>query len=187
MKQLLMEPGKYYHIFNRAANGNPLFPKEEDVRFFLNLYKSHVVPVADTLAYCILDDHLHFLIRMKEGVNGNAFKPFALLFNSYAKGYQKKSGIPGKVFRFKLKRIELRRDAILRDVLRYINQNPRKHGKVSDCEQYRYSSFRATVSPHPTLIAKEQIFQRFGNYDNLRSLLTEPVEEKGLKMYLLEE
>ena len=187
MKTILLEPGKFYHIYNRAKNGNPLFPEEEDVQFFLKLYKTHVLPVADTWAYCILQDHLHFLIRMKEDLNGNSYKPFALLFNSYAKGYNKKNGITGKVFRFKLKRAEIRKEITLRDVIRYINQNPRKHGLVNDCEQYRYSSFRATVSPHPTLIAKQEIRDRFGNYDRLKQLLTEPVEEKGLKMYLLEE
>jgi len=186
MKTILLEPGKFYHIYNRAKNGNPLFPREEDYQFFLKLYKSHIVPVAETWAYCILDDHIHFLIRMKEDLNGNSYKPFAMLFNAYAKAYNKKQGHLGKVFRFKLKRVELRRESVLRDVLRYINQNPRKHGLAADCERYRYSSFRATVCPHPTLIAREAIQQRFGNYGTLRNLLTEPVTEEGLKMYLLE-
>ena len=187
MKTIILEPGKFYHIYNRTRNGNPLFPKEEDFHFFLKLYKRHIVPVADTWAYCILDDHLHFLIRMKEEVNGNSYKPFALLFNSYAKGFVNKTGHIGKLFRFKLKRIEIRREAVLCNVMRYINQNPRKHGIVSNCEWYRYSSFRATISPHPTLIAKKEIFERFGSYETLKQMLIEPVDEKGLKMYLLEE
>ncbi|MBL6950959.1 MAG: hypothetical protein ISR57_09985 [Bacteroidales bacterium] len=187
MKTIILEPGKFYHIYNRTRNGNPLFPKEEDFHFFLKLYKRHIVPVADTWAYCILDDHLHFLIRMKEEVNGNSYKPFALLFNSYAKGFVNKTGHIGKLFRFKLKRIEIRREAVLCNVMRYINQNPRKHGIVSNCELYRYSSFRATISPHPTLIAKKEIHEQFGSYETLKKMLIEPVDEKGLKMYLLEE
>jgi len=187
MKTTILEPGKFYHIYNRAKNGDPLFPEEEDIRFFLKLYKTHVVPVADTWAYCILDDHVHFLIRLKEEVNGNAYKPFALLFNSYAKGYQKKTGRDGKLFRFKLKRIEIRRETVLRNVIRYINQNARRHGLVEDCSRYRYSSFRATVTTWPTLIPKEEILRRFGNREMLSHSLSEPVNEKGMKMYLLEE
>ena len=187
MKTTILEPGKFYHIYNRTKNGNPLFPEEEDIQFFLKLYKTHVVPVAETWAYCILDDHVHFLVRLKEDLNGNAYKPFALLFNSYAKGYHKKNGSNGKLFRFKLKRVEIRRETVLREVIRYINQNARKHGLVEDCSQYRYSSFRATVTTWPTLIPKEEILRRFGNREMLFHILSEPVNEKGLKMYLLEE
>jgi len=186
MKTIILEPGKFYHIYNRAKNGDPLFPQEEDYQFFLKLYKTHIVPVADTWAYCILDDHLHFLIKMKEDLNGNSYKPFAILFNSYAKGFMKKTGNTGKLFHYKLKRIEIRREKVLRDVIRYIYQNARKHGVVKECEHYRYSSFRATVSPHPTLLAKQDIQSRFGNYDILKHILTEPVDETGIKRYLLE-
>jgi len=124
---------------------------------------------------------------MKEEVNGNSYKPFALLFNSYAKGFVRKTGHLGKVFQFKLKRIEIRREAVLCNMMRYINQNPRKHGVVSNCEWYRYSSFRASICPHPTLIAKQEIQQKFGSYETLKKLLNEPVDVKGMKMYLLEE
>jgi REP element-mobilizing transposase RayT len=187
MKTIILEPGKFYHIYNRAKNGKPLFSGDEDIQFFLRLYKTHVLPVADTWAYCIMKDHVHFLIRIRDDRNGNSYKPFALLFNSYAKGFNTRNECTGKVFRYKLKRAEIRREMTLREVVRYINQNPRKHGVVEQCEQYRYSSFRATVSPHPTLIARQEIQDRFGNYEMLRHLLTEPVNEKGIKMYLLED
>jgi hypothetical protein len=120
-------------------------------------------------------------------LDGNTFKPFALLFNSYSKGYHKKNGNEGTLFKFKLKRVEIRRESVLRNVIRYINQNARKHGVVEDCSRYRYSSFRATVTTWPTLIPKEEILRRFGNREMLSHILTETVNEKGLKMYLLEE
>jgi len=187
MKTPILEPGKFYHIYNRAKNGEPLFPEEEAIQFFPTLSKTHVVPVAETWAYCILYDHVHFLVRLKEDLNGNPYKPFALLFNSYAKGYHKRNGQNGKLFRFKLKRVEIRRESVLREVIRYINQNARKHGLVEDCSRYRYSSFRATVTTWPTLIPKEEILRRFGNREILAHILSEPVEEKGMKRYLLEE
>jgi len=34
---------------------------------------------------------------------------------------------------------------------------------------------------------KNEIQQKFGGYETLKMLLQEPVDEKGLKMYLLEE
>jgi len=40
MKATILEPGKFYHIYNRAKNGKPLFPEEEDIQFFLKLYNT---------------------------------------------------------------------------------------------------------------------------------------------------
>ena len=50
MKTTLMEPGKYYHVYNRAKNGDPLFESEEAFRFFLKLYQTHICPIAETYA-----------------------------------------------------------------------------------------------------------------------------------------
>lgn len=186
MKSTILEPGKFYHIYNRAQNGDPLFEDEEAFRFFLKLYKSYVVPVAETYAYCLLEDHLHLLVKIREEVAGSSYSSFAKLFNSYAKGYNKKNGKAGRVFRFKLKKVEIHREIVLRDIIRYINQNAEKHGLVNDCSHYRYSSYQATVTTCPTLIPKEEIQNQFGNMQMLAHYFSKPVDEKGLKMYLLE-
>lgn len=42
-----MEPGKYYHYFNRTINREYLFKEEENYRYFLSLMKKYLPPVAD--------------------------------------------------------------------------------------------------------------------------------------------
>ena len=128
MKTKLLEPGKYYHVYNRAKNGDPLFEDEEAYRFFLKLYQAHICPIAETYAYCLLSDHLHFLIRIREEAEGSLFKPFAMLFNAYSKGYNHHNGKEGRVFKFKLKRIEIREIPCFQEMIRYVNQNPWRHG-----------------------------------------------------------
>lgn len=57
--------GAYYHIYSRGNNGENLFIEEKNYHDFLGLYLKHIVPVADTYAYCLLRNHFHHLIRTK--------------------------------------------------------------------------------------------------------------------------
>lgn len=186
MKTILLQPGRYYHIFNCAKNGDPLFKNEEDYKFFLKLYKTHVAPVADTYAYCLLGDHLHLLVRIHPDAEGSLYKPFALLFNSYSKGYNKQHGSEGRIFRFKLKRMEIRRETYLLDMIRYINQNARRHGVTEDLARYRFSSYRATISGTSELVNRDELIRHFGLGDSLIRNLNAPVDEKSVKMLMME-
>ena len=60
-----IEYGKYYHIFNRGINGTNLFLTKDNYLYFLNLYKKYIPTIADTFAYCLLKNHFHVLVRIK--------------------------------------------------------------------------------------------------------------------------
>ncbi len=62
----MIEPSKYYHIFNRANGWEKMFFNEENYRYFLSRYMYFVTPVVHTLAYCLMPNHLHFLVRVKD-------------------------------------------------------------------------------------------------------------------------
>lgn len=187
MKTILLQPGRYYHIFNRAKNGDPLFKSDEDYKFFLRLYKTHIAPVAETYAYCLLHDHLHLLVRIHEDAEGSLFKPFAVLFNAYAKGYNKQNGHEGRLFMFKLKRIEIRRETYILDMVRYINQNARRHGVTDDLSSYRFSSFRSTVSGTGDLVNRDEVIRHFGMGEMLIQNLLAPVDERAVKPFMMEQ
>jgi len=187
MKTILLEPGKYYHVYNRAKNGEPLFADEEAFRFFMKLYQTHICPIAETFAYCLLHDHLHLLIRIRENAPGSLFRPFALLFNGYTKGYNLHNGKEGRIFKFKLKRIEIRNTPCLQEMIRYINQNPWRHGEAEHPANYRFSSFRATITAGPTLIVKEKVREFFGSHDSLTANLLTRVNEEAIRLFMLEE
>ena len=187
MKTTLLEPGKYYHVYNRAKNGDPLFENEEAFRFFMKLYQAHICPIADTYAYCLLHDHLHLLIRIREEAGGSLYKPFAMLFNSYTKGYNKHNGKEGRVFKFKLKRVEIRNTPYFLEMIRYINQNPWRHGETEHPANYRFSSFRATMTTGPTLVAKDKVQEYFGSHENLSVNLLTRVDESAIRLLMLED
>jgi REP element-mobilizing transposase RayT len=187
MKYALLEPGKYYHVYNRARNGEPLFGDEESFRFFMKLYQAHIVPVAETYAWCLMQDHLHLLVRMRDDAEGSLYRPFALLFNSYASGYNRHYHRQGRVFRFKLKRIEIRSERCFREMIRYVNQNPWRHGAIEHPAQYRFSSFRSTLTQGPSLVAREKLIGWFGSREELTEQLLTQVDEKTIRPLLLEE
>jgi putative transposase len=186
MKTKLLEPGKYYHVYNQAKNGDPLFENEEAYRFFLKLYLSNICPIAETFAYCLLSDHLHFLIRIHENAEGSLYKPFAMLFNSYSKGYNSRHETEGKIFKFKLKRKEIRSMPSFLEMIRYINQNPWRHGVAEHPANYKFSSFRATLTSHTTMVAKEKVQEFFGSHENLTANLLTKVDESYIRTMILE-
>ncbi len=61
-----MEPAKFYHLYNHANGNENLFRNEENYLFFLKKFAFYVNPIADTYAYCLMPNHIHFLIAIKE-------------------------------------------------------------------------------------------------------------------------
>jgi len=44
--------GEYYHIYNRGNNRENIFIASRNYDYFLRLYMKHILPVAETFAYC---------------------------------------------------------------------------------------------------------------------------------------
>jgi len=61
-----LEPLGIYHIFNRANGSDKLFANKGNYLYFLERYKTYIAPVADTFCYCLMPNHFHLLVRLKE-------------------------------------------------------------------------------------------------------------------------
>ena len=61
-----MQTEKLYHIYNHANGAENLFRETENYRYFLKQWQKHIQPIADTLAYCLMPNHFHFLIMIRE-------------------------------------------------------------------------------------------------------------------------
>ncbi len=59
-------PGEFYHLFNRAnTQGEKLFPQERNYRYFLQKWAEYLGDSMEVLAYCLIPNHFHFLVRVK--------------------------------------------------------------------------------------------------------------------------
>ena len=65
-KQALYEPNGIYHIVNHANGKENLFQEEENYHYFLKKYSEKLSPILDFIAYCLMPNHFHLLIRIKE-------------------------------------------------------------------------------------------------------------------------
>ena len=72
-----LEYGRYYHIYNRGINGTDLFLANENYLWFIKLYKKYIDIIADTFAWCLMKNHFHFLVRIKEEEEVSHLKPLS--------------------------------------------------------------------------------------------------------------
>ena len=169
-----LEWGRYYHVYNRGNNRENLFVEERNYRYFLQLYAHHIEPVAETYAYCLLHNHFHLLVRIRdaEDMDLTGFpKPvrsvlppgraFANLFNAYAKAINEAYDRTGALFQRPFGRIEVTSDAQFAWLVVYIHRNPQKHSFVDDFRDWPYSSYHALLSAQPTRLKREVVLGWF--------------------------
>ena len=127
-----LEPGKYYHIFNHAAGKLNLFASDKNYLYFLEKYTLHLQDIVSTFAYCLLPNHFHFLIQIKEApddVDAQQYikttsKKFSNLFSAYSQAFNRQQNSFGNLFMKRFKRKEITDEEYFRKVIFYIHRNP---------------------------------------------------------------
>ncbi|MEW6718698.1 MAG: transposase [Chloroflexota bacterium] len=181
MNPLALIPGKYYHIYNRGNNRENLFIEERNYHYFMKCYAHHIEPVAQTYAYCLLRNHFHFLVCIKDDpLPKPPSQAFSNLFNAYAQAFNKMYDRTGALFQRPFGRIRIDSDEYFRVLVVYIHQNPQKHGFVDDFHHWPFSSIHALVSTRPTHLQRETVIDWFGNLDNLTESHSFPIEENQI-------
>lgn len=167
-----LSPGGFYHIYSRGNNRENIFREARNYEYFLRLYAKYIGPIADTYAYCLLKNHFHFLVRIKEDLSDlknltGLSKPFANLFNAYARAFNRAYGRTGALFQRPFGRIPVTTDPYFARLITYIHQNPQKHGFVSDFRAWPYSSYHAHLSRNITRLQREAVLAWFDGRQQL--------------------
>jgi len=176
MKHLPFEIGKYYHIYNRGNNKENIFIENQNYTYFLRLIKKYLSPIANIYSYCLLPNHFHLVLRIKEieflpdkikAGKTKIHQPFSNLFNAYSKAINKKYNRQGSLFQEHLKRIEITNEEYLRNLIIYVNTNP-SHHDIADFSEYKFSSYQALVSNRQTLLKRNEVIELFDDIENLK-------------------
>jgi putative transposase len=69
------ETGNLYHIYNQGNNRQKIFFSRDNYIFFLNKIKRHLLPHADILAWCLMPNHFHLMIYVKDVIIANEALP----------------------------------------------------------------------------------------------------------------
>ncbi|WP_369013557.1 transposase [Flavobacterium anhuiense] len=172
MEKDVFEAGQYYHVYNRGNNGEDIFIEERNYNYFLEKFKKYILPIADVYAYCLLKNHFHIVLRIKDKINlPEKFKekihlPFSNLFNSYSKSINKAYDRTGSLFQEHLQRNRIENEKYLRQLILYVHLNPVKHKFSKDFQSYRHSSYRSYLSDKQSSIDREFILELFNDLEN---------------------
>ena len=170
-----LEPGKYYHIFTRGNNRENIFLHKDHYYYFLTLYRKYVAPYADTFAYCLLPNHVHFLIRVKEaealqlpqetsetGKSISMQRQLGHLLNAYAKTINNRHERVGRLFQHRFGRKEVTSDAYFTTLVQYIHLNPQLHGLIKNFSDWPYCSYHSHLSKNKTALHRDEVLAWFG-------------------------
>lgn len=189
-----LQPGHYYHIYNRGNNREDLFREERNYRYFLQLYARHVLPIAITFAYCLMRNHFHFLVRIREAVLQTSqvsetcevldprqvSQHFSNFFNAYTKSINKAYGRTGSLFEERFGRIEVTTDAYFTNLIFYIHFNPQKHGFVDDFREWPWSSHHTLQAAGDTKLNRAEVMDWFGGKSQFEEFHRGLVDEKAV-------
>lgn len=144
-----------YHIYNQGNNREQLFYSDADYIHFLFLYRKLVRPHCETLAYCLMPNHFHFLIYSTESSvaevklgnlpSQHLANGFRLLQTQYTQYYiNPKQQRTGSLFRqkAKLKCLSQGKGNYGLTAFNYIHQNPMAAGIVAEMQQWLFSSYQ---------------------------------------------
>lgn len=146
----IKEPG-IYHIYNRGNNKQRIFFREDNYDYFLQKCYKYLKPWSETLGWCFMPNHFHFLMEITErslepirsgGITMSALtNGFRLLQSLYAKGINQQEGKTGNLFQQKTKAKLIRDPEYITAAFNYIHNNPLNAGLVDDLSNWEYSSF----------------------------------------------
>jgi len=179
MKKVKLEQGKFYHLYNRGNNSQPIFFETKNYEHFLMLMARYIEPIAEIYAWALMKNHFHLLVYLKKDVEidfkklkytstdkpkvFSVSKQFSNWFSAYTLAINKMYGRTGSVFEKNLERKWIDNEKYLLNVIYYINYNPVKHKIVNHPMDYPWCSYLGSISEKPTKLQREKIIQIFGS------------------------
>ena len=189
-----LEKDKFYHIYNRGNNSCLLFYNEKNYEFFLRRFDMYLSDFVDVYAYCLLPNHFHLLIRIKEvelvdehGEIETISKAFHRLFTSYSKAINKQENRHGSLFENPFKRKEITDETYFTNLVFYIHANPQLHELTTDFKTYYWSSFARILNDKPSKLKKEEVLDWFNDKENYVFFHNQKMEFAELFSLLLED
>ena len=136
--------GTIFHVYNHATDGQLLFYDDQDYEYFKIVFGMQLQKIsASIIAYCLMPNHYHFLIRQND--EAKIYKIFNYAFVSYARYYNKKYKRKGRIFRTPLQHKIVDDNTYLIQLCKYIHLNPVKAGLVDQPEDWEYSNYKEWV------------------------------------------
>jgi len=184
-KTIIIEPDRTYHIYNRGVNSVEMFMYHGNYKRFIKNMRKHLNPIGTVFAYCLMNNHFHFLIHtkttqmlIKEGfilpnndqdITINKInKQFSNLFNSYTRYFNIQQERTGPLYDSRFKRILVTTEEYFQQLIIYIHNNPVNHHVCKNVEDYEWSSIHDYLSDTYRKPFMEDVIRDFGGIANFK-------------------
>ncbi len=191
-RKTLLVNEQIYHIFNRGVAAQPVFLDKRDYKRALELvffYRHTKIPLrysyfvrlpkerrseildqmgrskdylVDIIAYCLMPDHFHFLLKQ---LRENGISIFmSNVWNSYTRYFNVRRKRVGPVFQGVFKAVRVQDDSQFLHVQRYIHLNPYSSFLVKSWEElakYPYSSLPEYLGVEEKNICNKELTKSF--------------------------
>jgi len=162
--------GECYHLYNRGHNYGDIFFERENQLYFLRLVGRYLIPgVLDVVAYCLMPNHYHLLVRLRADDLSPAMQRLGL---AYTKAVNKRYERAGALFQGPFQAVHVDRDEYLLHLSRYIHLNPVIAELVGQPEDWEFSSYREYLGLRPGRLPKpELVLAQLGSVDAYREFV----------------
>jgi REP element-mobilizing transposase RayT len=189
-----LDPTHYFHVYNRANGFEKLFVTPGNYYFFLSKYKLYVAPYVDTYCYCLMPNHVHFLLQVRsfeqisEWIANSSSrekvkllekfqndpikylsKQFSNLFSSYTQAFNKQQGRMGSLFMKNFNRKPITDELYLKKLVHYIHNNPVEAHLSSGPDGWIYSSYNAIVQQENRFVKGAAVISWFDDLDGFQA------------------
>ena len=179
-QNMKLHPNEYYHIYNRSNNSEVVFKSQENYSLFLKKYKQYFESDLDTIAYCLMPTHFHFLVFVKTETPDRVNRNIGVLLSSYTHAMNLNYGRHGSLFQHHTKAKPVSDEDYLVTLMTYIHQNPIRWKLAKRLEDWEFSSYLDLIgvrndSQRP-LVNKEFIKHYFASSEEFERFSKEVLE-----------
>lgn len=140
-------PGAVYHVTSRGDRREPIYRDDVDRHIHLEVLAQALDRFdADVLAYCLMGNHYHLVLRTHSGQLSRLMRH---LNGVYTQAFNRRHGLVGHLFQGRFKAVLVDRDAYLAALCRYVERNPVAAGLVPRPADWVWSSCRAHLGTVP--------------------------------------
>jgi REP element-mobilizing transposase RayT len=170
----IFEEGGIYHIYNHGNGFENIFRSNNNYHHFLRKHDEYMVDVWECLAFCLMPNHFHLLVRIKESncqndsredITKKVSRQYSHFTNSYVQSFNKNWGRKGSLFIRSFKRKRVLDEIYMKNLVCYIHNNPVKHGFKNATDKWEFSSYNRIINSPEEKLNKE-VIELFGDFEN---------------------
>ena len=182
-KRRILEENGFYHVFNRGICRKQIqFSKFFQDEFFAQLCISVDKYKVQIHAYCLMENHYHFLINTPHANLDKFMQHFA---SGLSRKINRLLGGDGALFRSRYRSVYVESDHYILQLMKYIHRNPVEASIVDKPENYTLSSYKSYLGmvKSPKWLTQNFLKSLFNNTESIKQFHEVPVPEFVSKQY----